>query len=161
MIDAPPKVHEVLAGISAKWLESHSRADSRIPRNADELAHWWVDRQSPPNERFDRPVQQPKLDGSGMYWKTPYIDRIRSTLIKFLSLDPGFQGLIIAAAEDKIFWRGDSREFFLSVIHEHEKMRKVGVEAYRSEALRKLRAVTGRLTDEHIAEREAIVSEAT
>jgi hypothetical protein len=156
MTDAPPKVHEVLAGIAAKWLESHSRSDSRIPRNPDELAHWWVDRQSPPNERFDRPVQQPKLDGSGMYWKTPYIDRIRSTLIKFLSLDSGFQGLIIAAAEDGIFWRGDSMEFFFSVISEREKMRAVGVVAYRDMAAKQAAAF---VASKPSAEREAVVEE--
>ena len=154
MLDMPPKAQDVLIPVASAFLASRMvhHADSRIPRNANELVHWWMDRQSRPSERFDRPVQESKRDGSGLFWRTPYTDRIRHTLIKFLSLDSGFQGLIIAAAEDKIFWRGDSREFFLSVIHEHEKMRKVGVEAYRSEALRKLRAVTGRLTDEHIEE---------
>jgi hypothetical protein len=134
--DAPPKADEVLGRIAVAWLGSRDvhRADQRIPRNPQELAQWWIRMQPPPIEPFDRPQQQTKWDGTGTFWKTPYIDRIRNTLIKFLSLGHEFQGLIIAAAEDGIFWRGDSKAFFIAVISETEKMHAMGIEAYRGKA---------------------------
>lgn len=123
--DRPPEVVDVLAEIASRWLDSNfvHKADPRIPRNPRDLAVWWIKNQSPPHERFDRPTQESKRDGSGAFWKTPYIDRLRYTLNAFLRLDKGFQGLIIAATEDRIFWRAESREIFLAIIAEHEKMK--------------------------------------
>lgn len=125
MIDSPPKAEDVLTEIASRWLSSDSarKADPKIPTNHRDLAAWWIKNQSPPHERFDRPTQDSKRDGSGTFWKTPYIDRLRHTLNAFLRLDKEFQGLIISAAEDGIFWRGDSREIFLAMIAEHEKMK--------------------------------------
>ena len=136
MPDAPPKVVDVLTPIAEKWLVSSRvpRADPRIPRNSVDLADWWIHRQPLPDAVFDRPHSQSRRSGEGSYWVTPYHDRLCASLKTFLCLDRDFQSLIISCAEDKIFWRGDSREFFIGVINEHEKMRRVGVETYRREA---------------------------
>ena len=141
-LDGPPKVEDVLAEIASRWLSSTfvRKADQRIPTNPQDLATWWIKNQSQPHERFDKPTQQSKRDG-GVFWKTPYIDRVAHTLKVFLTLENGFQGLIIAAAEDGIFWRGDSREFFISLIAEHSKMRNNT--NYRQEVLQKLRKYLG------------------
>lgn len=138
--DGPPRAEDVLTEIASRWLSSSfvHKADPRIPKNPRDLAVWWMRNQSPPHERFDRPTQQVKRDGSGMFWKTPYADRLACTLKAFLSLDKGFQGLIVAGAEDGIFWRGDSREFFMSLIAERDKMRNNA--NYRQEASQKMRA---------------------
>ena len=142
VVQGPPKVEDILAEIASRWLSSNlvRKADQRIPTNPQDLATWWIKNQSQPHERFDRPRQDSKRDG-GVFWKTPYIDRVAHTLKVFLTLDKGFQGLIIAAAEDGIFWRGDSREFFISLIAEHSEMKNNP--GYRQEAIQKMRAYLG------------------
>lgn len=141
IVSGPPKVEAVLAAVGRLWLGSDytHRAYSEIPRNPDDLATWWVRHQAPPHA-IDRPTQHTKRDGSGTFWKSPYVERMKYTLTKFLVQDKDFQRLIIAAAEDGIFWRGDAREFFVSVIVESGKTKQVG---YRAEAIAKMRAFLG------------------
>lgn len=141
IVSGPPKVEDVLTEVGRNWLGSgyvHGAAQD-IPRDPYDLASWWVNRQAK-SSAFDRPTQHTKRDGSGTYWKSPYVDRMKYTLTKFLVQDKEFQRLIIAAAEDGIFWRGDSREFFVSVIAESGKTKQAG---YRSEAIAKMRSFVG------------------
>ena len=76
-----------------------------------------------------------------MAWKSPYVDRLRYTLTAFLQLAKDFQGLIISAAEDGIFWRGDTKEFFLAVLGEHDMMKQDP--DYRGKAMQKMRRYAG------------------
>jgi len=45
---------------------------------------------------------------------------------KFKTLDKDFQELITAAAEDKIHWRGESKEVFIGIIDNTEELRRIG-----------------------------------
>ena len=86
--DRPPKTEEVLAAIAQKWLGGKYvyRADDRIPRDPFDLARWWMKNQSPPKEPYDRPTQHNRRDGSGTFWRTPYAEWLRHTLINFVHI---------------------------------------------------------------------------
>lgn len=135
---APPRTVDVLVILAKALVRKISRADDRVPRDPNDLAYWWMKMQSPPNEQYDKPKEEARKDGTGPYWKTPYTDRIGFNLVKFVEQDKGFQGLIIAAAEEGFFWRNDSRSFFMKLISENDKMKKVGVKKYRKETLQKM-----------------------
>lgn len=138
----PPKAHDVLANIATEWLGSRliHKAHPGIPRNANELPAWWMKHQAPPTD-LDTPSQHSTRDGSGTVWRVPYIDRVAYTLTRFLRIEKSFQGLIIAAAEDGIFWRGDSQEFFIALIAEHDRMKLTP--NYRAGAIQKMRGAVG------------------
>lgn len=145
--NGPATANDVLAAVTAEWMRSryyHSAADS-IPRTPADVARWWPTLQERPCEITERAQKMAKKDGSGVFWKTPYIDRIKFTLEKFLRLDSEFQELIIAAAEEKIFWRGEDRKFFLGVIRENDKM--MADQNYKKNVFRSMRsALIRRLT---------------
>lgn len=51
------------------------------------------------------------------------------------------QRFINAAREDKVYWRGEDIETFKRVYEETQKARKIGVRAYRGEAMGNLKAL--------------------
>ena len=95
----------------------------------------------------------------------PYHSRILYTLSIFLRLSVSDQRIVVAAREDGIFWRGDTIKFFMLVIDETQRMRKIGVENYRLESLRRMGKLLGSMGGgagpcaEAIAECEAIQQE--
>jgi len=136
----PPSAEDVLTEVASNWLNSRlvHKADPGIPRNPRDLASWWMKHQQQPDHYADRPTQHTKRDQTGTYWKTPYIDRVKYTLTKFLHEEKDFQRIIIAAAEEGIFWRGDSRSFFMGLIAERDKAKSPG---YKTEAIRKMQSL--------------------
>jgi len=137
-VTAPPKTITVLETIAKGLKRKISISDARVPRDPYDLAIWWIKMQSRPNEFYDRPKQESKKNGSGYFWKTPYTDRILFNMIRFFNQEKGYQSLIIAAAAEGIFWRNDDRSYFMGLISENDKMKKVGVKKYREEAMKKM-----------------------
>lgn len=121
----PPLTVDVLTLVAEECLHESKPRHESVPRNAPALARWWIHQQEPPHTFLDRPQSRSKRDG-GNYWVTPYTDRISHALRKFMQLDADFQGWIVAAREDGIFWRGEDRDQFHKVIVETEKFRRLG-----------------------------------
>jgi len=138
VVSAPPKTTDVLEALAHRLARKISKSDELVPRFPRDLAAWWIRMQSPPDDFYDRPRQESKKNGDGTFWKTPYTDRVAFNMIKFFDQEKSFQSLIISAAEEKIFWKNDSRSFFMSLISENDKMKKMGVKKYRAEAMKKM-----------------------
>lgn len=129
----PPQILPVLEAIAARYISRAHRWDRCVPRTADGIARFWVAHQEPPT-RADTPHLTPSASQSGKSsWRAPYIERLALTLAQFLTLPATDQQYVIAAAEDKIYWRGDSMEFFVKVIGEYQKMG--GDPSYREKSI--------------------------
>lgn len=89
----------------------------------------------------DRPVPGPRRIGRGenARWDWPERLHYATLAMQYLSLDADFQSLIVAAFEDGIQWRGDGRRMFDEILTEHERMLEMGVEAYRQQAISRMR----------------------
>jgi len=92
--------------------------------------------------RTERPKEQSSRKKEGGAWVWPYAERVKYLLRKYLMAPLELQQLVVAAREDKIFWRGDDYPFFVCVIDETEKMRGLGLVEYR----RQSRAAMNRLS---------------
>jgi len=70
-------------------------------------------------------------------------ETIRWTRDKYPILPAGrqFRAFVIAAKQDGIERRGEDFEHFQTVVTETERMRKMGVEAYKAMALEKMRGL--------------------
>lgn len=135
----PPLLKDVLTEIAQSAINSNYRLHEMMPGTAQGIAAWWPTQQEQPT-RFDTPTLGNKKSGDGKYWRTPYIDRVGATLRQFFAAPEHFQTLILAAAEDNIFWRGEDIESFGVVIRETEQMRKIGVAEYRKQAMQKMKS---------------------
>ena len=137
--ERPPLIEDELLKVIHGFLQ-HRSLPLWLPQIPRDVALWWIDMQEPPSMPADAPRRVSMPGDEGQRWICPYHERIRHTLRKFLSLHEHDQKIIMAAREDKVFWRGDDMPFFMRVIDETVKMRKMGVEAYRIEALKKMKS---------------------
>ena len=157
----PPLVETEINSLLASWAERNSLPEC-IPRSL--VDEWWLNMMEPPQPE-ETPRQVPLNSGEGSRWVCPYHSRILYTLSIFLRLSVSDQRIVVAAREDGIFWRGDTIKFFMLVIDETQRMRKIGVENYRLESLRRMGKLLGSMGGgagpcaEAIAEREAIQQE--
>jgi len=134
-------VSEELTKILHAWGSKNKRWPDGMPVAPSDAARWWIDLQEPAGTG-DTPyhVQMRGKDaGTAMFF--PYIERMVHNLRVFLTSDKHLQELVVAAREDGIFWRGGPLDRFAAVIEETERMRKVGIEQYRREAMRGLSRV--------------------
>lgn len=81
----------------------------------------------------------PRTGKNGKFWCWPYAERITRLTKQFLNLDSDFHSLIVAARQDRVGWRGEGKAEFYSVINETARMRKIGLEEYRKEAVKKMK----------------------
>lgn len=132
-VSRPPLAVDVLTIVAEEVLQSSTGSHESVPRVAPTLARWWMHQQEPPHPFMDRPQSRSRRDG-GTYWLTPYADRIAHTLREFMRLNADFQGWIVAAREDGIFWRGEDREQFRRLIIETEKFNRLCRDEYVKEA---------------------------
>jgi len=65
---------------------------------------------------------------------------------KLRTMKPSEQRFINADREDKVFWRGEDIEFCKLVYEETQRMRSIGVKAYRTEAIGKFKRLVGVMT---------------
>jgi len=110
---------------------------SYILRN-ESFDETWFRNLIEPQRHSERVQQVPTKTGQAWVW--PYGNRVKHLLRDYLRADTKLQDVIKAAREDKIYWRGDTLDFFMTVIDETEKMRKVGVAAYRSRTMQIMKA---------------------
>ena len=157
----PPLIETEVNAVLTLWMEKNSLPEF-MPRSlADE---WWLNMMEPA-QPDEVPRQVPLNSGEGSRWICPYHNRVLHSLSIFLRRPASEQRVIVAAREDGIFWRGDSIIFFMRVVDETTQMRKVGVENYRLESLRRMGKLLGSMGGgdgpcaEAIAEREATQQE--
>ena len=115
------------------------RTLSPSPRGA---AKRFIGLMEPPHER--ELVQVVGVPGRREAQRTidPYYDRIWHCAKRFARLNPGAQQTIIDNARD-CPWRGDDIAFYVKVVEETERMREMGAEAYKAQAMAQLRSIIG------------------
>lgn len=138
-LDRPPAVEDELMKVLGRYMAYRKLPDFMPPAPID-AARWWMEQQEPPKEE-DRPRQVSVFGANNeRRWICPYHQRLSYTLGKFLNrMTPKEQKIILAAREDKIYWRGDEIDFLMLVIAETTRMRTMGIESYRIEALDKMK----------------------
>ena len=114
----PPDPVNVLMGVLQK---SNQRKPTMFPAEPRAAAIYWISHQEEADEYNERLVAI-KNNQEVTGWKTPYHDRLTSTLKKFLSLKPIHQTFVIEKVESGIPWRGDDIPMFTEIVREHEKM---------------------------------------
>ena len=118
-----------------------------IPRDFLEAAQWWIRMQRPGNETYEIP-RLVKVTGSDTdRWVTPYADRLCASLRAYVELEQVERKFIAAAAEDRVWYNGDNFEFFVQVYEETMNLRDIGLDAYRSEAMRNMGRLVGRFAE--------------
>lgn len=65
---------------------------------------------------------------------------------KFRRMRPSEQRFINAARDERIFWRGEDIETFKRIYEETQRMRSMGREKYRAEAMGRMRQLVRRMT---------------
>ncbi len=80
----------------------------------------------------------------GMRIDDPFERRVLDCARRYLALSPGEQQTVVTGiTEDRVPWRGDDIAFYLHVVGETHRMREMGVDAYRAQALRQMRGLLG------------------
>lgn len=116
-----------------------------LPSNPADAARFWVEKVI--GRRGDGPqlVQSRDKDATQV-WRWPWGEMVRLLLARFVRADNVMQRLIIAAAEDEVFWRGEPHDVLVATVNETELQRMIGADEYRKHAIGKLReALTGKM----------------
>lgn len=128
---------DVTLGFYPNLTEFKTRFEVIIGKShANFIADWFLKLVEKPDRSEAPKVVQHK---KGSRWEWPYEDRVLYLFHKFINLDEDYKNYIIAAAEDGVHWRGDEKESFYNIVAENEKMRLMGAEKYREEALLKMK----------------------
>ena len=104
-----------LMNIINNRMDKNASHPAMMPEKQQEAAEWWKAMQEPmgKDEKATLEWTAPKkaTDSRRQYWKTPYADRIATTLIEFYKLSHADQMYIIDLHSQGIWWRGDSIKF--------------------------------------------------
>ena len=77
----------------------------------------------------------------GERWDWPYLVRVVTNLQRFLALSVEDRETVVKAREYGVYWRGEDMNMLRLIGKETKRMREMGVEAYRNEAKKLLRAL--------------------
>lgn len=136
-----PTIHGLeseLAQIIESHLNSRRKAYPQgVPRDSAEAVQWFTKLFA--GQKHNEAVRQLSTRNGKKYWIWPYADRLKYLTKKFFMAEQELRELIIAARQDRIEWRGDDFDFFVRVIDETEKMRGMGIDAYRKHAISEMR----------------------
>jgi hypothetical protein len=139
----PLTVAEQLAQVIDRWKGPLPEQLPAIPMLA---AMRWIELQEPRRKRGEDVRYVAIPNGEGQREIDPYVERLRGTLQAFLIADDALRDLVVEGVKEKIYWRGDSMEMFVSIYEETLRMREIGLDAYRAEARQKARGVIRKLT---------------
>lgn len=153
-----PAAHE-LADIVRAHAMRRGRLPDGMPVQATDAADWWMARQDQARQdETPRKASVPNKRGDTQErhrWITPYNERVTHTLRKFLRIPHTEQRLILAAAEDEIYWRGEDthhrypqlegRTLFEDIIFGFEKMSGTGTGEYKKSVIQKVRNIRRKL----------------
>ena len=142
----PNPVDLLVTQLLAPYCHKHGALPQPCPRDLRECAEWWLKHMQEPEQPHETyEASQQGYGAEGTRWETGYANRCRQSLRAFLSRDLSDEqrGIIVGMVKSGVPYRGDSWDFYMMVCREHERMREVGVEAYRAEALKQLRSAFG------------------
>lgn len=134
MSDDMPKAVDVLADVFTRYISRHCEGvwPDHIPRPAFKAAQWWMETQEPAKQsEHAEPIYNPR--GDLVAWQTPYHDRVKYTLQKFLAMDGLEQKTVLACIDEGIAYRGDDFSFFMEIVHHHRAMQR-NPEAFKQRA---------------------------
>jgi hypothetical protein len=109
----------------------------------DRTVAWWQAMQEPFGPRLEQARMAPAADSYRTVY--PYHDRLRDTLWAYLRGSSSLRRLVTAAREDGYWWRGESEATLMAVMAQTDRMREMGLDAYRAEALRDAARVSRRM----------------
>lgn len=141
MTDAYPTLEDLdsdLAQIAG--LVPTERRPAGMPPGPQDAARWLRSHIFEPPQRDEAPKQITCRDGSTI-WRWGYRDRCVVLARAFFALDAAAQSYILAAREDGIPWRGDDLPVFQRIVEEAMRMQEIGADAYRKEALARMRTM--------------------
>jgi len=135
----PNPVDLLVIQLLAPYCHKYGSLPQPCPRDLRECAKWWLELMQEPemaHETYE--ASQQGHGGEGTRWETGYANRCRQSLRAFISreLTDEQRTIIVNMVRSGVPYRGDSWDFYMRVCQEHERMREIGVEAYRAEALK-------------------------
>jgi len=140
---SPPEIVDFLSEVIASAIPhiKNKKLPDFMPFNPRQAATWWIDQQEPADVYSER-LEKVTKDGNFQAWKTPYHDRLKRTISKFLALDKPHQLYVIEAQKSGIPWRGDDFPFYITVMKEHIRMVEEGKDKYVPEAIKIIKNAT-------------------
>ena len=108
-------------------------------KHAD-AADWFLKLLEPhkPHEAPHKVTVQGRGNETHHRWIWVYETRVKNCLAIYLTFSYEQQKTIVAAREDKIFWRGDDFDYFMDVVNETLRMRYMGIAEYRKQCLERM-----------------------
>ena len=102
-----------------------------------QAVRWFVSACIPPyNADYERPsVVSVAGDRNATRWLTPYRDRVVDCARTYLAMGKEDAAKLHAGVEDGVRWRGEPISQYLAIYRETMRMREIGVEAYRKQAV--------------------------
>ena len=123
------------------YLQQFPQVDPyRMPKVSTLAVQWFIDLVEQSDGK-EYPHRERNYKNTRFIWRWPYEQRLINYLIAYLRADNKFQRVIVAAREDGIYWRGDDQYFFMRMIAETERMRCVGRDEYRRQAITAMRGL--------------------
>lgn len=138
----PPLIEDMLEAEFYRARSAKALPDF-VPENIHAAVQWWIGIMEPP--LIGEEMRLVSGSTGKTRWKCSYQDRLVHGLRKFLDLKRADQDYILAAREDKIFWRGDAMWFFVKVVDESQRAQKMGIEAYKAYAKDKMRSALAKI----------------
>lgn len=108
-----------------------------MPLGPRDAARWLRENVLEGPQTEEAPYRHKKSEG----WAWPYLNRCLVHARMFVTMPHQHQSYIVAAREDGVVWRGEVFEVFQRVYDEAMRMREIGADAYRKEAIGKLRGM--------------------
>ena len=134
-VDAKAALVELLL----RWMARNGERElpAPCPYQPDECAEWWLGKMQEPAKPSEKPVH--------------YMVRVRSALFNLLALTDAERKTVCALViKDHIRWRGEPIEQYIKIAEETERCREIGIDAYRTEALAKMRSFCGSFSNQNI-----------
>jgi hypothetical protein len=110
-----------------------------MPRPYEAGARWFQDLLKPYHPDTDAP-RRVQCNPEGWRWEYPYHQRAIGCLHVFLRMSPDDQVLVVDVADEGLKWSGEQAEHFMLVLREWKRRQDIGSEAYRQEAIAKLKS---------------------
>jgi hypothetical protein len=124
-----------------QFIYAHGRLPEPCPQDVRMAFEWWTRHMQKP-ERPGETRMRGTLENGTPMWQEAYAERITHSFLGFCRLprreDRFF---VVDAVERGIEYRGDDIEISTMIAREHDKMKAVGLAAYRQAGLKKLKAL--------------------
>jgi len=135
-----PNPREALAAFLRSWQDRDKSWGYEMPENPQMAADWWINTMQEPcgdMEGLHKVTKKSARHAGEFSWQFPYLDRLMTTVRKYLLMSREDQTVIRGCVDENVPWRGDDINFFYthehSVYNETMKMRE-NPDKYRQQA---------------------------